>query len=62
MTLRAVSCDDCTFKNSRYVGDTAFERAKDHAQRLNHRTRVAEDGKKDVVYNYRPRPSPQTED
>lgn len=62
MTLRAVSCDDCTLKNFRYVGDTAFERAKDHAQRLHHRTRVAEDGKKDVVYDYRPRSSSPTED
>lgn len=55
MSLRAVSCDDCTFAN-RYIGVIAFERARGHAQRLGHRTMVkagAEGEEEDTVYDYR---------
>lgn len=63
MSLRGVSCDDCTFA-SRYISDTtAFSKAKDHAQRLRHRTKVkaATGGEEDTVYDYRlPPPSTAT--
>lgn len=61
--LRALRCDDCPFA-SRFVGLTAFERAKRHAERMRHRTRVlaASENEEDTVYDYRPASSTQAED
>ncbi len=54
---RRVACDDCRYRD-RYVGSTAYARAKSHAQRLGHRTRVlaANGTEQDTVYDRRPTP------